>query len=77
MRKVSFMDSTGLHNLEELFLRSQRCGMTLVLSGVNERVYKTLEKAGLVEMIGKENVRNHINGALSRAEEIVKATAEK
>ena len=77
MRKVSFMDSTGLHNLEELFLRSQRCGMTLVLSGVNERVYKTLEKAGLVAMIGKENVRNHINGALSRAEEIVKATAEK
>ena len=71
MRKVSFMDSTGLHNLEELFLRSQRCGMTLVLSGVNERVYKTLEKAGLVAMIGKENVRNHINGALSRAEEIV------
>ena len=77
MRKVSFMDSTGLHNLEELFLRSQRCGMTLVLSGVNERVYKTLEKAGLVAMIGKENVRNHINGALARAEEIVKATAEK
>ena len=77
MRKVSFMDSTGLHNLEELFLRSQRCGMTLVLSGVNERVYKTLEKAGLVDMIGKENVRNHINGALARAEEIVKATAEK
>ena len=71
MRKVSFMDSTGLHNLEELFLRSQRCGMTLVLSGVNERVYKTLEKAGLVDMIGKENVRNHINGALARAEEIV------
>ena len=71
MRKVSFMDSTGIHNLEQLFLRSQRCGMTLVLSGVNENVYKTLDKAGLVKMIGKENVRNHINGALARAEEIV------
>jgi SulP family sulfate permease len=77
MRKVSFMDSTGIHNLEQLYVRSKRCGMTLVLSGVNERVYKTLEKAGLVAMIGKENVRNHINGALARAEEIVKATAEK
>lgn len=72
MRKVSFMDSTGIHNLEQLYVRSKRCGMTLVLSGVNERVYKTLEKAGLVAMIGKENVRNHINGALARAEEIVK-----
>ena len=71
MRKVSFMDSTGIHNLEQLYVRSQRCGMTLVLSGVNENVYKTLDKAGLVEMIGKENVRNHINGALARAQEIV------
>lgn len=73
MRKVSFMDSTGIHNLEQLFLRSQRCGMTLVLSGVNENVYKTLDKAGLVEKIGKENVRNHINGALARAQEIISA----
>ena len=71
MRKVSFMDSTGIHNLEQLYVRSQRCGMTLVLSGVNENVYKTLDKAGLVEMIGQENVLNHINGALSRAQEIV------
>ena len=73
MRKVSFIDSTGIHNLEQLYFRSQRCGMTLVLSGVNERVFATLEKAGLVELIGRENVRNHINGALSRAEEIIKA----
>ena len=73
MRKVSFMDSTGIHNLEQLYVRSQRCGMTLVLSGVNENVYKTLDKAGLVEKIGKENVRNHINGALARAQEIISA----
>ena len=72
MRKVSFMDSTGIHNLEQLYLRSQRCGMTLVLSGVNEHVYKTLEKAGLVQKIGKENIRGHINGALTRASELVK-----
>lgn len=71
MRKVSFIDSTGIHNLEQLYLRSVRCGMTLVLSGVNDNVFRTLEKAGLVKMIGKENIRNHINGALTRAQEIV------
>lgn len=71
MRKVSFMDSTGIHNLEQLYLRSQRCGMTLVLSGVNEHVFSTLEKAGLVQLIGKENIQGHINGALARAEELV------
>lgn len=73
MRKVSFIDSTGLHNLEQLYQRSQRCGLTLVLSGVNENVFNTLEKAGLVKLIGRENIRNHINGALARAEEIVKS----
>jgi SulP family sulfate permease len=71
IRKVSFIDSTGIHNLEQLYLRSVRCGMTLVLSGVNDNVFRTLEKAGLVKMIGKENIRNHINGALTRAQEIV------
>ena len=72
MRKVSFIDSTGIHNLEQLYLRSQRCGMTLVLSGVNERVFQTLDKAGLVQLIGRKNIRDHINGALARAEEIIK-----
>ena len=73
MRKVSFIDSTGIHNLEQLYFRSQRCGMTLVLSGVNKHVFKTLEKSGLVQLIGRENIRDHINGALARAEEIVRA----
>ena len=71
MRKVSFIDSTGIHNLEQLYLRLKRSGIVLVLSGVNEQVFTALDKAGLVEMIGRENVRNHINGALARAEEIV------
>ncbi|MBP3586310.1 MAG: STAS domain-containing protein [Paludibacteraceae bacterium] len=71
MRKVSFIDSTGLHNLEQLYQRTQSCGVQLVLSGVNENVFHTLDKAGLVEVIGKKNIRNHINGALERAQEII------
>lgn len=71
MRKVSFIDSTGIHNLEQLYLRSRSCGIQLVLSGVNHHVFHTLEKAGLVEMIGRANIRDHINGALSRAAELV------
>lgn len=71
MRKVAFIDSTGIHNLEQLYLRSKSCGIQLVLSGVNKHVFDTLNKAGLVKMIGRENIRDHINGALSRAGEIV------
>ena len=72
MRKVSFIDSTGIHNLEQLHLRLQRDGIQLVLSGVNDKVFSTLDKAGLVNKIGRENVLSHINAALARAAELVK-----
>ena len=42
MRRVPFIDSTGLHNLETLCRMSQRAGSTLVLSGVNPGVRATL-----------------------------------
>lgn len=71
MRKVSFIDSTGMHNLEQLYCRSKKSGIQLVLSGVNQHIFHTLEKAGMVDLIGRENIRDHINGALSRAGEIV------
>ena len=71
MRKVSFIDSTGIHNLEQLYQRTQSCGIQLVLSGVNHHVFHALEKAGVVKLIGRENIRDHINGALARAAEIV------
>ena len=77
MRKVSFIDSTGIHNLEQLYYRSKSCGIQLVLSGVNHHVYQALEKAGIVKLIGKENIRDHINGALSRAAELVGEPAPK
>jgi len=47
MRRVPFIDSTGLHNLETLCRMSQRAGSTLVLSGANPGVRATLENAGI------------------------------
>lgn len=71
MRKVSFIDSTGIHNLELLCDGCKRNGMTVVLSGVNVHVRETLDKAGVIDKLGAENVCSHINFALKRAEEIV------
>lgn len=71
MRKVSFIDSTGIHNLELLCEGCKRNGMTVVLSGVNIHVRETLDKAGVIKKLGAENVCSHINFALKRAEEIV------
>ena len=71
MRKVPFIDSTGIHNLENLCLMSQKEHITIVLSGVNEKVHKVLEKSGFYELLGKENICPNINVALERAKELV------
>lgn len=67
MRKVPFIDSTGIHNLTNLCQMSQKEKITIVLSGVNEKVYKVLEKSGFNELLGKENICPNINVALDRA----------
>ena len=70
MRKVPFVDSTGIHNLTNLCLMSQKEGIQVVLSGVNERVQAVLHKAGFDQMLGEENICSHINLALARASEL-------
>ena len=72
MRKVSFIDSTGLHNLEIFIESAIKAGQTVILSGVNKRVYSAIESAGVVDKIGKENVLDHIDLALARAEQLAK-----
>lgn len=71
MRKVPFVDSTGIHNLTNLCLMSKKEGINIVLSGVNPKVQEVLERSGFNELIGKENICNHINLALAKAKEIV------
>lgn len=67
MRKVPFMDTTGLHNLESLYRLSEKEKIRIVLSGVNERVREVLEKSDLYGRIGEENVCSNINEALQKA----------
>ena len=74
MRKVPFIDSTGLHNLENMCLMSQQEGITIVLSGVNEKVGAVLRRNGFPKLLGEENICNHIDLALARAREIVETS---
>ncbi len=71
MRKVPFIDSTGVHNLSNMCKMCKQMGVKVVLSGVNPTVMKVLENAGMDEIVGKENICSHINIALKRAEEIL------
>lgn len=73
MRKVPFIDSTGLHNLTTLCEMSRREKIEVVLSGVNEQVHGALERAGIIEKLGGENVCPNIHVALERAARLVAA----
>ena len=67
MRKVPFIDSTGIHNLEALCEQSTKEGIHVVLSGVNVNVRKTLQKAGFNKVIKEEFICSNINEALKKA----------
>ena len=70
MRKVPFIDSTGVNNLRNLCERTSKRGVTVILSGVTEKVQLTLEKFGVDKEIGAENIFPHIIPALARAKEL-------
>lgn len=70
MRKVPFIDSTGLHNLELLIDSSHRDGIKIVLSGVNSDVRNDLHRAGIDKLIGDNHICDHISKAVVVANEI-------
>ena len=72
MRRVPFIDSTGVNNLRNLCERTRKRGVTVILSGVTEKVQATLEKFGVDKEIGAENIFPHIVPALEKANELVK-----
>ncbi len=71
MRKVPFMDSTGLNNLRSLVKRSQKEGIQIILSGVTDNVKEYLTKAGFNKEVGDEFIFPHISFALEKAKEVV------
>lgn len=71
MRKVSFIDSTGLHNLELLIDSSHKEGTHVVLSGVNESVRTVLVNTGISRMIGNDHICDHISKAVVMANSLV------
>lgn len=67
MRKVPFIDSTGIHNLTNLCVMSQKENIHIILSGVNDKVHKVLERSGFYELLGEDNICSNINEAVAKA----------
>lgn len=72
MRSVPAIDATGIHSFESLIKTCKKNSSTLVLSHVNEQPMEVLKKSGMLNEIGEENICEHIDSALARAEEILK-----
>lgn len=72
MRKVPFIDSTGIHNLETLIRSSHKEGIKIVLSGVKPNVREALQKSDIVNLIGATNICDHISKAIVLANTIAR-----
>ncbi len=71
MRRVPFIDTTGLKNLRSFYERSKRHNTRIILSGVSPKAREALMKEGLYFEIGTENICENIECALTRAKEML------
>ena len=71
MRKVPFIDSTGVKNLRNLCDRTRKRGVVVILSGVTDKVHETLVKFGVDKELGADRIFPHIVPALEEAKKLV------
>ena len=71
MRKVPFIDSTGIHNLQTLIAMNHEEGIHVILSGVNQKVHSQLEKARFYDLMDSDHICPHIDVALQKAREFL------
>ena len=72
MRAVPAVDSTAMNSMVALYERCQKNGVTLILSHVNEQPMHVMEKAGFVDMIGRDHFCPNIEAALDHADEVLR-----
>jgi SulP family sulfate permease len=70
MRRVPFIDSTGIHNLETLINASKKDGIHVVLSGVVPSVKDVLLHAHIDRLIGEDHICDNITEAVTLANSI-------
>ena len=70
MQSVPAMDITALNGFARLYNECTDRGIRMVFSHVNAQPMRVLEKARLVQCIGKENFLPNIDAALRRGEEL-------
>ena len=67
LRHVPAIDSTGLHALRDVVRRSRQEGTLVILSDVHAQPVVALERAGMYDELGEQNITGNIDDALNRA----------
>ena len=71
MRGVPSLDATGMNALENLYKYCSENGVRLIFSHANEQPMKTMEHAGFVDLVGKDNFRANIDDAIAYATKLI------
>lgn len=71
MRHVLALDATGIRALRDLRKGCERAETALILSGIHAQPFFALDRAGLLDEFGTENVVENLNQALDRAHQIL------
>ncbi len=77
MRDVPVMDATGLQALRDEFSNSKKKGIPFIISDIHAQPLIALERAGLLDEIGEDNVFGNIDDALNRTRELLNLPQEK
>ena len=67
LRRVPFMDITGIQVLEEVIHKLRQRGIRVILCEANDRVLAKLERAGLISEVHAEDYVTHLIDAIARA----------
>jgi len=67
MRNVNAIDSTGLHALKAIIQRFRADGTAVIVVGLHAQPMVALQRAGMVELLGEDNLVGTIDEALDRA----------
>ena len=66
MRNTIYLDAGGIRALEQCKAACDRKGITIIISGIHTQPYLLLEKTGMADKLGRENIFENINEALDR-----------
>jgi SulP family sulfate permease len=70
MANVPFVDATGIFAIQEIITDFRRHGAVVMLAEVRPNVRYKLERAGVIEEVGIENVVDTLDLALARAQQL-------